>query len=59
MLALVLCFSAATIVAQETDTEPNPVKWSLKTDVSAPVKAGDRFVLELTAQIEKGSSAIP
>src|SRR5882724_8541418 len=53
-LALVLCFSAATIFAQEADTEPNPVKWSIKTNVSGPVKAGDRFVVELTAQIEKG-----
>ena len=53
-LALVLCFSAATTFAQETDTEPNPVKWSIKTSVSEPVKAGDRFVVELIAQIEKG-----
>jgi len=53
-LALVLCFSAATIFAQEADTEPNPIKWSIKTNVSEPVKAGDRFVVELTAQIEKG-----
>jgi thiol-disulfide isomerase/thioredoxin len=53
-LALVLCFSAATAIAQETDTEPNPVKWSIKTNVSGPVHTGDRFVVELTAQIEKG-----
>jgi thiol-disulfide isomerase/thioredoxin len=53
-VALVLCFSAATTFAQETDTEPNPVKWSIKTNVSEPVKDRDRFVVELTAQIEKG-----
>ena len=53
-LALVLCFSAVSINGQETETEPNPIKWSITTNVSKPVKAGDRFVLELTAQIEKG-----
>ena len=53
-LLLVLCFSAVTIFAQETETEPNPVKWSIKTKIFEPVKAGDRFVVELTAQIEKG-----
>jgi thiol-disulfide isomerase/thioredoxin len=49
-----LYFSAVTILAQETESEPNPIKWSIKTNVSAPVKAGDRFAVELTAQIEKG-----
>lgn len=54
MLAAMLCFSAAITLAQETDIEPNPVKWSIKTNVSGPVKAGDRFVAELTAQIDNG-----
>lgn len=53
-LALVLCFFAATTFAQETDNEPNPVKWSIRTSASGPVTAGDRFVAELTAQIENG-----
>lgn len=53
-LALGLCFFATTTFAQETDTEPNPIKWSIKTNVSGPVKAGDRFAVELTAQIENG-----
>jgi thiol-disulfide isomerase/thioredoxin len=53
-LALVLCFSAVTTFGQEAATEPNPIKWSITTNVSKPVKAGDRFGVELTAQIEKG-----
>ena len=53
-LALVLCFFGATTFAQETDNEPNPVKWSIKTSASGPVKAGDRLVAELTAQIDNG-----
>jgi thiol-disulfide isomerase/thioredoxin len=53
-LALVLCFSAVTVFAQEAETELNPVKWSITANAAKPVKAGDRFVVELTAQIEKG-----
>ncbi len=53
-LALVLCFSAATIFGQEAETEPNPIKWSITTNALKAVKAGDLFVVELTAQIEKG-----
>jgi thiol:disulfide interchange protein DsbD len=51
-LLAVTCFSAITTCAQET--ELNPIKWSIKANTSAPVKAGDRFVVELTAQIENG-----
>jgi thiol-disulfide isomerase/thioredoxin len=51
-LLAVACFSAITTCAQET--ELNPIKWSIKANTSAPVKAGDRFVVELTAQIENG-----
>ncbi len=53
-LALVLCFFAITIIAQETGTEPDPIKWTIKSHASEPVKAGDRFLVELTAQIENG-----
>jgi thiol-disulfide isomerase/thioredoxin len=53
-LALVLCFSAATIIAQEPGSEPDPIKWTIKSHLSEPVKAGDRFLVELTAQIENG-----
>ncbi len=53
-LAPALCLSAVTVFTQEAEPEPNPIKWSIKTNVSEPVKAGDRFIVELTAQIEKG-----
>jgi thiol-disulfide isomerase/thioredoxin len=53
-LAWVLCLSAATIIAQEPGTEPDPIKWTIKSHLSEPVKAGDRFLVELTAQIENG-----
>jgi thiol-disulfide isomerase/thioredoxin len=50
-----LCVFAGGAFAQEEETEPNPIKWSLKAvDSSAPVKPGDRFVVELSAQIDKG-----
>ncbi|HMJ26634.1 MAG TPA: protein-disulfide reductase DsbD domain-containing protein, partial [Pyrinomonadaceae bacterium] len=53
LLALI-CVCADTGFAQETDNEPNPIKWSIKNNASKPVKAGNRFVVELTAQIENG-----
>jgi thiol:disulfide interchange protein DsbD len=53
-LALVLGFSALTIIAQEPGTEPDPIKWTIKPHLSEPVKAGDRFTVELVAQIETG-----
>jgi DsbC/DsbD-like thiol-disulfide interchange protein len=42
--------------AQEPQpTELNPIKWSLKADSAAkPLKAGDKFVVQLTAKIEEG-----
>jgi thiol:disulfide interchange protein DsbD len=53
-LALLLCFFAITTIAQETGTEPDPIKWTIKAHASEPVKAGDRFLVELIAQIENG-----
>jgi thiol-disulfide isomerase/thioredoxin len=53
-LLAVLCACAGPGFAQETDNEPNPIKWSIRSNASAPVKAGNRFVVELTAQIENG-----
>jgi len=53
-LGLVLCCSAVTLIAQEPGTEPDPIKWTIKSHLSEPVKAGDRFLVELTAQIENG-----
>ena len=50
-----LCLFAGSAFAQEEETELNPIKWSLKAvGSSAPLKPGDRFVLELSAQIDKG-----
>ena len=54
ILLAALCVSPVQVFAQETDTEPNPIKWSIKANASEPIKAGDQFVLELTAQIENG-----
>jgi thiol-disulfide isomerase/thioredoxin len=53
-LLAVLCACAGTSFAQETENEPNPIKWSIKNNASEPVKAGSRFVVELTAQVENG-----
>jgi thiol-disulfide isomerase/thioredoxin len=53
-LLAVLCACAGSTFAQETENEPNPIKWSIKNNASEPVKAGNRFVVELTAQIETG-----
>lgn len=48
-----LCVFAGSAFAQDEESEPNPIKWSLKGS-NAAVKPGDRFVLELSAQIDKG-----
>jgi thiol-disulfide isomerase/thioredoxin len=51
-----LCMAGTVCaLAQEDDSEFNPIKWSIKAASTAqPVKAGDQFVVELTAQIDKG-----
>jgi thiol-disulfide isomerase/thioredoxin len=53
-LLAVLCTFAGTSFAQETENEPDPIKWSIKNNASERVKAGNRFVVELSAQIETG-----
>ncbi|MFY9553399.1 MAG: protein-disulfide reductase DsbD N-terminal domain-containing protein [Blastocatellia bacterium] len=55
--ALLLCAGlVASAYSQELkQTEINPIKWSLKAESPAKrVKAGDKFVLELTAEIDEG-----
>jgi thiol-disulfide isomerase/thioredoxin len=54
VLLVSLCVLANNVHGQDSEGEPNPIKWSLKTRSAAPVKAGDRFVLELSAQIDRG-----
>ena len=52
-MALWLLFTNSFACAQETELDP--VKWSLQIKTSAvSLKAGDRFVVQLTAQIENG-----
>jgi thiol-disulfide isomerase/thioredoxin len=53
-LFVLICACAGTSFAQETENEPNPIKWSIKNNASEPVKTGNRFVVELTARIEIG-----
>ena len=53
-LLMALFGFAVSSYAQESEGELNPIKWSLKTTSSQPVKAGDRFVVELTAEIDRG-----
>src|SRR5437773_8383848 len=55
--AAVMCaMTAAYAGAQEPQpAEINPIKWTLKPLLSAkPLKAGDKFTLQLTAAIEDG-----
>lgn len=50
-----LCLFAVSVSAQAQESEPNPIQWSLKPKVSTEsIKPGERFVVELTAQIDKG-----
>jgi thiol-disulfide isomerase/thioredoxin len=49
-----LCVSAVGSFAQEAESELNPIKWSIKAAPSEPNKTGEKFVIELTAQIDKG-----
>lgn len=55
-LAAALCaMTAASAVAQDEDAKLDPIKWSLKAKLPPkPLKVGDKFIVELTAQIEKG-----
>jgi DsbC/DsbD-like thiol-disulfide interchange protein len=54
--AVVCLVSAACAFAQNAQPAPaGPVKWSLKADLPAkPLKAGDKFTAQLTAEIEDG-----
>ena len=56
--ALCTVAAAATFAAfaQDSPLPPGgPFKWSLKSDLPAqPLKAGDKFALELTAEIAEG-----
>ncbi len=56
MLAAAFCImAAASAFTQGQETELNPIKWSVKAKLpSKPLKAGEQFTVELTAQIEKG-----
>lgn len=56
LAAVVYAVTAAYAAAQEVQpAEINPVKWTLKPLPSAkPLKAGDKFTLQLTAAIEDG-----
>ena len=56
LLAAALCAALAIcILAQDEPAKLDPVKWSLKADIgSRPLKAGDKFDVQLTAEIEEG-----
>jgi DsbC/DsbD-like thiol-disulfide interchange protein len=46
---------AAAVLAQDEPVKLDPVKWSLKTDLgSRPLKGGDKFDVQITAEIEDG-----
>jgi len=50
----VLCASGVASFAQETGSEPDPIKWSISATPTEPGKSDDRFVIELTALIDRG-----
>lgn len=49
-----LCVSGVSTYAQQTEPEPDPIKWSIRPAAAGTPKAGDRFFIELTALIEPG-----
>lgn len=53
----VTLFMALTACALAQDDSPgnlNPVKWSAKSEATKPVKIGEQFNIQLTAEIEEG-----
>lgn len=54
-LTATLCFLAVGTSARAQEGEANPIQWSLKPKVSTEsIKPGERFIVELVAQIDKG-----
>lgn len=53
--AIVCAAIPAGMSAQEEEVNLNPIKWSLKAQLpGGPLKAGDKFTVELTAFIDRG-----
>jgi thiol-disulfide isomerase/thioredoxin len=49
------CLLLGSIIAPAQETEIDPIKWSLQIKTAAAsVKAGDQFLVQLTAQFENG-----
>jgi thiol-disulfide isomerase/thioredoxin len=54
-LTAVLCLLAVDTSVRAQEGERTPIQWSLKPKASTEsIKPGERFIVELTAQIEKG-----
>jgi DsbC/DsbD-like thiol-disulfide interchange protein len=44
--------SALIIFSAGAHAQPNPIKWTIKAE--APLKADDKFIVQVTARIDKG-----
>ena len=51
---LLLAFAACVFAQDDPPVNLNPIKWSAKTDAARPVKVGEQFAIQLTAEIEEG-----
>ncbi len=53
-VALFMGLTASALAQDDSPGNLNPVKWSAKSEATKPVKIGDQFRIQLTAEIEEG-----
>ncbi len=53
-VTLVTVLTACVLAQDDSPGNLNPVKWSAKPEATKPVKIGEQFSIQLTAEIEDG-----